>query len=75
MMDDYLFKDAHERRDSYNFSHILIVARYGIDVAEEITEKVNPFVIVKKKLYPQTCLTADEKGLGASSTIQISDEF
>ncbi|MFW9944255.1 MAG: HD domain-containing protein, partial [Candidatus Sifarchaeia archaeon] len=43
-------KAAHAESDSHDYSHVLTVCRYAIQIAKNIEEKVDPFVTIAGSL-------------------------
>lgn len=44
-MQDFV-RTAHAESDSHDYSHVLTVCRYAIQIAKNIQEKVDPFVCI-----------------------------
>lgn len=44
-------RDKHEKLQGHDYSHILAVTHYSIEIARRITESVDPFVIICGALF------------------------
>jgi len=44
-------RDKHEKLQGHDYSHILAVTHYAIEIARRITESVDPFVIICGALF------------------------
>ena len=43
---EVFIRDKHDKLQGHDYSHILAVTHYSIEVAREIPEPVDPFVII-----------------------------
>ncbi len=44
-------EEKHSGSEGHDYSHVLVVARYAIQIAERISEKVDPFVLIVGALF------------------------
>ncbi|MBN1412855.1 MAG: HD domain-containing protein [Spirochaetales bacterium] len=44
-------EEKHSESEGHDYSHVLEVARYSIDIAERLEDKVDPFVLIMGALF------------------------
>jgi len=57
-----LIKEKHSNTDAHDYSHVLEVTRYSIEIAKKIKEKVDPFVTICGALLHDIGRVDEESG-------------